>query len=173
MEFYKDQFYHLYNRSINNEVLFSSDRNYIFFLDKYRKLENYLDTLAFCLMPTHFHFLARIKSDNQDQIRRAIGDLLSGYSKAINKERKRRGSLFQQHTKSKQIKSEKHLIALLHYIHQNPLHAGMVTKLEDWKYSSYRTYIKPVRSSILLDKCLLRTFRNVNEFIEHSNMIIE
>ena len=173
MEFYKNQYYHLYNRSINNESLFSSDRNYIFFLEKYKKLDKHYDTLAYCLMPTHFHFLIKIKSENQDQIRRAVGDLLSGYSKAINKERKRKGSLFQQHTKSKHIKSEKHLIALLHYSRQNPRQAGLVKRLEDWKFSSYRHYIRQIRSSVPIDKSLLKIYKDVNEFIKHSNMIID
>lgn len=31
----------------------------------------------------------------------------------------------------------------MHYIHQNPRKAGLVNKLEDWKYSSFREYIGP------------------------------
>jgi len=124
-------------------------------------------------MPTHFHFLINIKIENQDRIRRAIGDFLGGYSRAINKERNRSGNLFQQHSKAKQIKTEKHLIALMHYIHQNPLHAKLVAKIEDWKYSSYREYISQEKCLIPLDTSLLKKYKNVDEFIEHSNMIIE
>jgi hypothetical protein len=124
-------------------------------------------------MPSHFHFLIKIKSEDQKLIRRAIGDTLSGYSRAVNKERNRIGSLFQQHTKSKLIKSEKHLIALIHYIHQNPVHASLVKNVEDWQYSSYRNYVKIEKSPIPLDTRILKTYSGVDEFIEHSNMIIE
>jgi hypothetical protein len=124
-------------------------------------------------MPTHFHFLVNVKITDQKPIRRAIGDLLGGYSRAVNKERNRSGSLFQQHSKAKLIKTEKHLIALMHYIHQNPIHTHLVVKMEDWKYSSYREYIKKGKGLIPLDMRLLNKYGNMQEFIEHSNMIIE
>ena len=124
-------------------------------------------------MPNHFHFLVKIKTENQDLVRRSIGDFLGGYSRAINKERDRIGSLFQQHSKAKPIKTEKHLIALTHYIHQNPLHSELVKKLEDWKYSSYREYINQEKGIIPLDTSLLNHYKNIDEFIQHSNMVIE
>jgi REP element-mobilizing transposase RayT len=88
-------------------------------------------------MPTHFHFLVRITTSDQDPLRRKIGDILSGYTKSINKYHGRTGSLFQQHTKAKLISSDRYLISILNYIHQNPVRAGLTENLEDWIYSSY------------------------------------
>jgi REP element-mobilizing transposase RayT len=34
------------------------------------------------------------------------------------------------------IRDEKHLTATLHYIHQNPVSAGLVDQAEDWPWSS-------------------------------------
>jgi hypothetical protein len=124
-------------------------------------------------MPTHFHFLIKIITEDQNLIRRAIGDFLSGYSRAINRERNRSGSLFQQHSKAKHIKTEKHLVALMHYIHQNPFQSQLVNRMEDWNYSSYRQYVTKVNSLIPIDTMLLKRYKNVAEFIQHSNMIIE
>ena len=40
-----------------------------------------------------------------------------------------------------------------HYIHQNPFTAGLVFKLEDWKYSSYFDYAG-LRNGTLCDRTL-------------------
>ena len=173
MELIKDNYYHLYNRSNNKEILFYNQENYLFFLSKYNKLINYVDTLAFCLMPTHFHFLIKINSNDQNKITRMIGDILSGYTKAINKSLNRTGSLFQLHTKAKPIKSQKHLIALVHYIHQNPVRSKLVSKLEEWEFSSYRDYIGVREGKLTLTEEILSQYKNIDEFIEHSNMTID
>jgi putative transposase len=124
-------------------------------------------------MPTHFHFLVQVRFENQDPLRRKIGDILGGYTRAINKEMKRTGSLFQQHTKAKHIKSEKHLVALLHYIHQNPLHSRIVINIKDWKFSSYIDYVEDKERYFPLNKQLLQKFKNIDEFVEDSNYIVE
>ena len=63
MQFFENTYYHFYNRTNNEEALFRSDENYLYFLKKYRYyLDNFFDTIAYCLMPTHFHFLVKVKA---------------------------------------------------------------------------------------------------------------
>ncbi len=63
MKFYENQYYHIFNRTNNEEALFRNRDNYLFFLKKYRHyLDDHFDTIAYCLMPTHFHFLVRAKT---------------------------------------------------------------------------------------------------------------
>ena len=50
-----------------------------------------------------------------------------------------KGSLFQQKTKFKSV--DEYLIFAFHYIHQNPLRAGLVKRLEDYPWSSFREYV--------------------------------
>lgn len=57
-------YYHLFNRGINKQNIFFQEKNYLFFLqllDKY--LIKYIDVLAFCLLPNHFHLVIRIKDE--------------------------------------------------------------------------------------------------------------
>ena len=62
--FAEDITYHVYNRTNNKELLFRLDENRLFFLRQYAKyLEPYLDTFCWALLPNHFHFLVRIKSN--------------------------------------------------------------------------------------------------------------
>ena len=61
-----ERFYHLYNRGVNGEIIFKTERNMLFFLEKIK--ENLLpvsDIYAYCLMPNHFHFLLQIKSEEE------------------------------------------------------------------------------------------------------------
>ena len=61
-----DCFYHIFNRGVNGEVIFKSQRNYIFFLKKIKdNLWSVCDLYAYCLMSNHFHLLVKIKSDQE------------------------------------------------------------------------------------------------------------
>ncbi len=83
-----------------------------------------------------------------------IGMLLSSYSQAINKQNKTTGSLFQQKTKAKILLDESngakisYLVQCFCYIHQNPIKAGLTTRLADWPYSSYEHYTDLSRETI-------------------------
>ncbi len=159
MNFAQGEFYHLYNRGNNRQVIFFSERNYLFFLKKVREqLLPYSEIVAYCLMPNHFHFLLRATENGlierstfggkpMQELAYRIGILLSSYSQAINKQNKTTGSLFQQKTKAK-ILSEvnngsrtSYFEQCFHYIHQNPVVAQMVKNVGDWPYSSYPDYI--------------------------------
>lgn len=61
-DFDENGIYHVYNRTNKTERLFLSDENRHFFLRKYKEhLSAYLDTYCWCLLPSHFHFLVRVK----------------------------------------------------------------------------------------------------------------
>src|SRR5258706_6228780 len=145
--------YHVFNRGNNRQPIFFRPENYSYFLQGVEKyLRPYCDILAWCLMPNHFHFLihandssVRIIKDGsfeRQQFSQGIKMLLSSYAKAINKQEKRTGSLFQQKTKALFVSDSKNNRpqTVFHYIHQNPLKAGLVTKIEDWEYSSFNEY---------------------------------
>lgn len=85
----------------------------------------------------------------------ALQHLLSSYTKAFNKQYQRTGSLFTQNTKCNNISEYEsggfYGIICFHYIHQNPFTAGLVKKMEDWKFSSFSDYIN-IRSGTLINK---------------------
>jgi len=59
-------YYHIYNHANGFENIFNEERNYHFFLEKYQfYISPIADTLAYCLMPNHFHFLIKIKSEEE------------------------------------------------------------------------------------------------------------
>jgi putative transposase len=149
MAFLENQIYHIYNRSIHKELLFKSDADYTKFLEMTRKhLADSCEILGWCLMPNHFHFLlyTNLKSIEKKKVgglelqslQNGIRNLLSSYSKSYNFHNKRKGNLFQQKTKYKEVLSDP--LQALHYIHQNPWKAKLVMKMEDWVYSSFKDF---------------------------------
>jgi putative transposase len=96
----------------------------------------------------HFHFLIYV--DDNSILKKKVGglelqalqigirNLLSSYSKYYNFRYDRKSNLFQQKTKSKLVESD--AFQVLCYIHQNPWTAGMVTKMEEWIYSSFQDF---------------------------------
>jgi putative transposase len=172
MEFIENGFYHIYNRGNNRQLIFFKPENYIFFLNKIRKyILPHCDILCFCLMPNHFHLL--LATDGRSIEKKQIGNqaknilsegfknLLSTYTQAINKQNGSIGSLFQQNTKSKALTNETDISMVFHYIHQNPVKAGLCNKLEDWYYSSFKDYIGQ-RNGTLCNKQLTAQILDVD-----------
>jgi REP element-mobilizing transposase RayT len=153
MHFEPNQLYHIYNQGNNRQTIFFSAENYRYFLKWYNKMVSpFADTIAYCLMPNHFHFLICTNDRSAETIRmgsliltqlsNAIRQLISSYASAINNQEHRSGSLFRQKTKAKLLEnsSDNYPVIAFHYIHQNPLQAGLVRNLSDWEFSSYRDY---------------------------------
>ena len=174
MELFHNEFYHLYNRSNNKEVVFRSHDNYLYFLRKYRAmLGDNVETIAYCLMPTHFHFLIRVITSDTDTLKMNVGKLLSSYTRAVNLQWKRHGSLFQRHTKSKRIESDRQILTLLTYIHQNPVRAKLVLTPQAWIYSSYLEYIEVRTGTLPQIYYGRRYFPTLSEFKEFSESKID
>lgn len=173
MQFHPGHTYHVYNQGNNRQKLFFEQDNYRYFLEKIRKeLLPYCDILAWCLMPNHFHLLITVHEDyihehstqNKGKfvnpLNRKIGTIQSSYTKAINNRYGRSGSLFRQKTKAKDLSVQEHqkmdtAVNCFFYIHQNPLKAGLVTKMENWSFSSFKDYAG-LRNGDLCNKELAR-----------------
>jgi putative transposase len=166
MYFVRGEYYHVYNRGNNQQRIFFSEKTYLFFLQKIRdQLTPRADFLANCLMPNHFHFILRANEEGlrerpsfggkpMQELAYRIGILLSSYSQAINKQNSTTGSLFQQKTKAKSLMETgndtriSYIEQCFHYIHQNPLKAGIIKDPGEWNYSSYAEYVENKEPSL-------------------------
>ena len=155
-------YYHIYNRANGDENLFLSSSNYYFFLIKYQHyISPIAHTLAYCLMPNHFHFLVKIRTEseilkcmtgilamkiktgNYDQslislyISKQFAKLFSSYTQSFNKVNERMGSMFIKNFKRKCANDENYRRELVLYIHMNPVKSALASHPSEWVFSSY------------------------------------
>jgi REP element-mobilizing transposase RayT len=93
---------------------------------------------AYCLMSNHYHLLIETPSGNLSQIMQHIN---GSYTNYFNIKRKRSGHLFQSRYKAILIEADEYAKELSRYIHLNTVRACMVTKPEEYRWSSYTDYI--------------------------------
>ncbi|MCF6183315.1 MAG: hypothetical protein L3J56_01595 [Bacteroidales bacterium] len=120
MQFEKGYLYHIYNQGNNKQKIFFNRDNYLFFLEKiHTHILLYVDVLAWCLMPNHFHFMVLVnktethpmtsshrmseKRTGERTLNNSIAIMLRSYTRAVNKEQNLSGSLFRQKTKAECI----------------------------------------------------------------------
>src|SRR5690554_7732864 len=61
-----EKYYHIYNHANGDENLFREQKNYEYFLEKYKQHINPIaETIAWCLMPNHFHLLVKMKTEEE------------------------------------------------------------------------------------------------------------
>lgn len=183
MKFQTDNFYHVFNRGNNKQVIFPRKENYDFFLKKIRMLiVPNCNVISYCLMPNHFHLLIHVttqgnqllSSGRMQILERKLGTLQSSYARAINIQESKTGSLFQAKCKVVEL-DEIHLVTCFHYIHQNPVKAGLCSKFENWNFSSYREYCSGLNENICNREIaydVLQVPRNPEQFEKHSMDVV-
>ena len=159
--FAPDQIYHVFNRSLNRQPIFSHRRNcerallVLFFYQHYprpsslshfikmssdrkekaeemlKKAIKRIEILAFCLMPNHFHLLIREKQGLKTS--RFLSDFQNSYTRYFNIYHKRKGYLFQGQFKAVRIETDEQLLHVSRYIHLNPYSSYIVKDFDQLK----------------------------------------
>ncbi len=155
-----NQVYHIFNRSIAGQPIFSSTYNYQRFLE----LVNYYRFLSPGLRFSFYnrlpliekqkylremkqnkpllieiyayclmpnHYHLLIKELLENGIRKFISNLQNSYAKYFNTKKKRKGSLFTEMFKNVRVEDEEQFVHLSRYIHLNPLTTYVISKAEE------------------------------------------
>lgn len=131
--------FHVMVRGINRMDIFLNDEDrykYYDILIEVKKKYNYA-LYSYCFMDNHVHLLLHEKDSPLSDIMKSIG---IRYSMYFNKKTGRIGSLVQNRYRSEPIISEEYFLTCARYIHNNPVKAGIATKPENYRWSSYRSY---------------------------------
>lgn len=174
--------YHILSRAVGREQLFTSEENYRFFLERYKKnISPIADTYSYCLLPNHFHMLIEIKEEKAintfagtilaaDQfpviVMRQFSKLLNSYAKAYNKANSRKGALFIDFLRRVPVKNDEQFGATIFYINKNPVLHGYCKKMGDWKWSSYNAMFTQM-PTMLLRKEILDWFNGIESFMDY------
>ena len=164
-ELHLGEFYHVYNRGANRSPIFFTRENYLFFLQRLRE-KVACDTatiVCWCLLLNHYHLLVHIESDQFSSAMQAFG---TSYSKAINKQQDRTGTLFEGRFQAKHVDEENYLRYLSRYIHLNPSAAKLAASPASWEFSSYPDYIGERSGTLATKDIILQEFQSVLRYRE-------
>ncbi len=96
---------------------------------------------------------------------RRFSDFFNSYTKTINKCFNRRGSLFLKNFKRKEVDSEQYLKYLIYYVHVNPVRHELMRNINEWPWSSYKSYFKE-EFKMVETSYVLKKFGGIEPFLE-------
>ena len=118
---------------------------------------------AYCLMDNHVHFIA--VPEEIDSLARTFGEAHRRYTWNINQREGWTGYLWQGRFASFPL-DESYLIATIRYVERNPVEAGLVTRAEDYRWSSAAAHVTKTRDPILGTHYVTQQIRDWRAFLE-------
>jgi REP element-mobilizing transposase RayT len=158
-------FLHVYNRGVDRGTIFFGKRDYEYFmaLQAESLVGSHLRLLLHCLLPNHFHLV--VQQSAAYAISGYMKRVSEAYAKFVNGKRMRCGHLFQDRFKVRLFEESSSLVRLSHYIHYNPVVAGLVPSIFDWKYSSIHAYAGSGLDGLVTVDPILRLLGSRDEYI--------
>jgi hypothetical protein len=96
-----------------------------------------LTIYAYCLMNNHIHLLLKSAPENLSSAFQSLG---TKFVRWYNTKYVRTGHLFQERFYSTPIENDRSFLAVLIYIHNNPVHTQMCRFPSEYRWSSYNSY---------------------------------
>jgi REP element-mobilizing transposase RayT len=117
-------------RGINKANIFDDNEDKARFLERLGQnvIEGKCSVYAWVLMDNHLHILFK---SGKHGISAVMRKLLTWYAQYYNRRHKRTGHLFENRYKSILCDEDNYLLALVRYIHLNPLRANIVKTIEE------------------------------------------
>jgi REP element-mobilizing transposase RayT len=136
---YDGAFYHILSRGNERKDIFLDDKDRRTFLSVIGEMSERfeINLFAYVLMTNHYHLLIRTQHANLSKAMQWLGVT---YTRRFNNRHSRSGHLFEGRFKSIIVQNDAYMMQLSCYIHRNPQRAGIVKRLADYMWSSYRAY---------------------------------
>jgi putative transposase len=93
-----------------------------------------VDLLRYCLVPNHFHLVLRPHHDGAPG--RWMQWLLTTHAQRYHRHYGTTGHDWQERFKALPVQDDDHLVSVLRYVERNASQAELVSRAEDWKWSS-------------------------------------
>jgi putative transposase len=138
---------HIIQRGNNRQAIFASDEDFVFFRDALVEAAGRfgLEVHAYVWMTNHIHLLAT--PGREDSIGKTLQSVGRRYVAYFNARQQRTGTLWEGRYRATVVDTSRYFIALMRYIEQNPVRAGMVAVAGDYTWSSHRRYAMGVQDA--------------------------
>jgi putative transposase len=132
--------YHVILRGNHREALFGNSQDRCALNDIVADVSSRFEIRihAFCWMSNHLHALLQIADRPLGQVMQRIA---ARYSRYRHKSLRTTGHLFERRYRAKLVDVDAYFLALLRYIHLNPVKARIVRDPADYPWSSHRAYL--------------------------------
>jgi len=132
--------YHVMLRGINRQNIFEEREDYERFKECLSGVKKKcgIKLFGYCLLSNHIHILT---GTDREPIGTSLKRICVSYVFWYNRKYNRQGPLFQDRFKSEPVEDDIYLLSALRYIHQNPVKAGICSRLRDYQWSSYIDYM--------------------------------
>jgi REP element-mobilizing transposase RayT len=131
-------YYHIMMRGINRDSIYQSAGDKSYFIKTLKKLEG-LSIAAYCVMDNHVHIVLQAELA---ALMAAIRKLNLTYAMWYNSIHERVGHVYQNRYRSEIVTSDRHLLQVVRYVHNNPVKAGLAKEAKQYTWSSYREYLE-------------------------------
>jgi putative transposase len=132
--------FHVMNRGNRKVLIFEDDNDRrVFWRIVRRELEVHGVVLcSLCLMGNHFHMVITTPHGNRADF---VGAVEGQYASYVNERYGYVGYLYQGRYVSITIEDDIQLLTALCYVFLNPVSAGLVTRIEDYRWCTYRASV--------------------------------
>ena len=130
--------YHVWNRANGRQAIFEKTGDYDAFERVLAEAHTQVPmrTLAYCVMPNHWHLVLWPRRDGD--LSRFMAWLALTHTQRWHAHHHSTGSghLYQGRFKSFPVEANGHFLTVCRYVERNPLRAGLVVRAEEWRWSS-------------------------------------
>lgn len=133
---YEGATYHVMARGIDGRAIFATDAEKGLFYDCLGRVKRAKDfqLFAHALMPNHFHLVVQVLQSRLSEIMRLIQ---TRFAVVYNTMHDRQGHVFQGRYKPLPIEDNAYLMAVIRYVHLNPVAGRLVSLPEHWQWSGH------------------------------------
>jgi putative transposase len=149
--------YHVISRGNERKNIFRDENDRIRMLKTLREgIRHYqINIYSYVLMSNHYHFLLETKLPNLSRVMQFVN---TSYALYFNTKYERCGHLFQSRYKAYIVQKNEKLAEVTRYIHMNPIRAGMVKTLPEYRWSSHLQYTGAEIKGIAAPEFVLNQF---------------
>ena len=140
--------YHVIVRGNHKQKTFFSPQDYEVYSERLTRYRNkfHVSLHAYCLMPNHVHLLLECA---EEPLSKFMQGIQQSYTQYFNRAYNKVGHLFQGRYKAIICDKDEYLLALVRYIHLNPVRSNLVERPEQYKYSGHRVILKGKPTNVM------------------------